>query len=130
MPLPTFEHTAVITPEQIYFTGTDIPSGYRARAFRVPVEGELYLDVFGNICRNENFRWVNTNPRLILEKIPPKASTGSTEVFRTVNYRKATREELTQNLRFYYETESGGMRLFVGEDVIGQTDIRDIFVRY
>ncbi len=72
MPFPTFEYTAIITPEHIYSKSVKIPDGYRARAFRVPTDGELYLDAFGNICRYDNLRWVNTNPRLILEKIPRK----------------------------------------------------------
>jgi len=130
MPLPKLEYATLISTEHVYCEGVEIPAGYRARAFRPVAYGDIYLDALGNVCQYENSTWSIITPRLILEKIPPKASTGTTEVVRTVNYRKATREELAQNLRFYYETESGGMRLFVGEDVIGQTDIRDIFVRY
>jgi len=73
MPLPTFEYTAVITPEHIYPDRTAIPGGYRVRGFRVPAPEEHYLNIIGYVCIcNENQRWANTNPRLILEKIPRK----------------------------------------------------------
>lgn len=128
-----YSYTVELTPEDVYSTkDVFIPPEYQIVRFGIPKVGETYLEIFGNvITRTSTFGYCsNTSPRYILELRAPKASTGSTEVFRTVNYRKATHEELTQNLRFYYETESGGMRLFVGEDVIDQADICDIFVRY
>ena len=73
MSLPTFEYTAAITPEHIYPRHIDIPKGYRVRGFRVPASGEFYLDTLGHVCScTENQKWANTNPRLILNKIPQK----------------------------------------------------------
>jgi hypothetical protein len=126
-------YTVTLTPKEVYSKeDVFIPPEYQIVRFGIPKVGETYLEIFGNvITRTETFGYCSdTSPRYILELRTPKASTGSTEVFRTVNYRKATREELAQNLRFYYETESGGMRLFVGQDLMEQSKFCDLFVRY